>query len=213
MRPVTVKLTADSQPTIHVIATTFEGTRAALATAVPLAKGSCAKLLVVVPCIVPYSVGLDDHCEDATFFVNGYKHLIEQLGGGATIDVCRCRRTEDVVTKVDVPRSIVVLGGPVGRWLTSPEERFANRLTRSVHTVIFVASGRNTTQRRVAATAPLGALVLALLLVALTPSVAQPPRPFNESVGLTGAPNVLKTNQQTATLGLIWWWGTKRGAW
>jgi hypothetical protein len=198
MRPVTARITADSQPTIHVIATTFDGTRAALATAIPLAKGSSAKLLVVVPCIVPYPVGLDDECEDARFFVNGYKHLIEQLGGSATIDVCRCRRTEDIVTKIDVPRSTVVLGGPVGRWLTSPEERFANRLTRSVHTVIFVASGRNTTQRRVAAMAPLAALVLALRLAALTPSVAQPLTRCN------GLPNELKKVQQTATFGLTW---------
>jgi putative OmpL-like beta-barrel porin-2 len=30
---------------------------------------------------------------------------------------------------------------------------------------------------------------------------------------LTGDAGVVKTDQQTATLGLIWWWGTKRGAW
>lgn len=30
---------------------------------------------------------------------------------------------------------------------------------------------------------------------------------------LTNAPNVLKTTQNTATLGLTWWWGTKRGTW
>jgi putative OmpL-like beta-barrel porin-2 len=30
---------------------------------------------------------------------------------------------------------------------------------------------------------------------------------------LTRDAGVLETDQQTATLGLIWWWGTKRGAW
>ncbi|HWW82484.1 MAG TPA: outer membrane beta-barrel protein, partial [Vicinamibacterales bacterium] len=30
---------------------------------------------------------------------------------------------------------------------------------------------------------------------------------------LTNTPNVLKTTQNTATLGLVWWWGTKQGAW
>ena len=30
---------------------------------------------------------------------------------------------------------------------------------------------------------------------------------------LTADTGVLKTDQQTATLGMIWWWGTKRGAW
>ena len=30
---------------------------------------------------------------------------------------------------------------------------------------------------------------------------------------LTNTPNVLRTTQSTATLGLVWWWGTKQGAW
>jgi len=30
---------------------------------------------------------------------------------------------------------------------------------------------------------------------------------------LTRDAGVLATDQNTATLGLIWWWGTKRGAW
>jgi len=30
---------------------------------------------------------------------------------------------------------------------------------------------------------------------------------------LTSTPGALKTSQDTATLGVIWWWGTKRGVW
>ena len=30
---------------------------------------------------------------------------------------------------------------------------------------------------------------------------------------LTDEAGVLKNDQQTATLGLIWWWGNKTGAW
>jgi hypothetical protein len=30
---------------------------------------------------------------------------------------------------------------------------------------------------------------------------------------LTRDVGVFKTDQQRATLGVIWWWGTKRGAW
>src|SRR5712671_1847305 len=150
MRPVPAPLTADSQPTIHVIATTFEGTRAALATAVPLAKGSGAKLIVVVPCIVPYPVEIEAPCDPTTFFARRYRDVIERLGGDATIEVCRCRRSDDIVMRLSASRTTVVLGGPVGRWLTSPEERFASRFSRRGRPVIFVASGSNTTQRRVA---------------------------------------------------------------
>lgn len=35
----------------------------------------------------------------------------------------------------------------------------------------------------------------------------------NQPFFLTKDPGVLETDQQTATLGLIWWWGNKRGAW
>jgi len=161
MQRVSGALTAESQPTIHVIATTFEGTRAALAAAVPLAKGSASKLVLIVPCIVPYAVELDAPCEPATFLVKHYTTMIERLGGNATVEICLCRRLRDVVMKVAATRSTVVVGGPVGRWLTSPEERFANRLTHSGLSVVFAASGCNTTQRRAAIAAALTALVLA----------------------------------------------------
>src|SRR5256885_1251767 len=108
MRPVPEASTAENQPTIQVIATTPEGTRAALAAAVPLAKGLAAKLVVIVPRIVPYAVELDASCE-SSFLVKQYTTVVEQLGGNATVDVWRCRRLDDVVTKVVSARSTVVL--------------------------------------------------------------------------------------------------------
>src|SRR5262249_29351427 len=130
MHHVAGALTADSQPTIHVFATTFDGTRAALAAAVPLARGSSAKLVLIVPRIVPYPLELDAPCESTTFVVKQYAAAIERLGGNATIDVCACRRLDDIVTRVVAAGSTIVVGGPVGRWLTTPEERLANRLSR-----------------------------------------------------------------------------------
>src|SRR5437899_213126 len=93
-------LSGGGQQTIHVIATTVDGTRVALEAAVPLAKGAAAKLVVTVPRIVPYPVDFDASCEPTTFFVRRYKDLIEQLGGCATINVCLCRRVEDIAISV-----------------------------------------------------------------------------------------------------------------
>jgi hypothetical protein len=171
MQPVGGAVTADRQPTIQVIATTSEGTRAALATAVPLAKGLAAKLVLIVPCIVPYAVDLDVPCESTTFFVRQYTTVIERLGGSATINVCLCRRLHDVVLKVVAARSTAVVGGPVGRWFTSPEERFANRLSVYGVPVVFAASGGNTTQRR----APAIAAALAALVLMSPTTFAQAP--------------------------------------
>jgi Putative beta-barrel porin-2, OmpL-like. bbp2 len=174
-------LTAGRQQTIHVIATTVDGTRAALEAAVPLAKGAAAKLMVTVPRIVPYPVDLDAPCEPTTFFVRRYKDLIEHLGGSATINVCLCRRVDDIAMAVGSDGSIVVVGGPVGRWLTSPEERFANRLSQQGARVIFAASGCNTTQRRVA---PAMAAAVGMLLAIAPQAFAQtPPGPAALSYG------------------------------
>jgi hypothetical protein len=153
-------IAAATQPTIRVIATTFDGTRAAVGAAVPLAKGSGARLIVVVPRIVPYAVALDRPVDAGEFFVRRYSDLVADLGGQAQIDVCVCRSLEDVVAKLLKEESTIVVGGPAGRWLTSPEERFANRLSRYGRRVIFVASGPNTTQRRIA---PFAAAVVTLL--------------------------------------------------
>lgn len=163
-------VSAQSQTTIYVIATTSEGTRAALSTAVPLAKGRGAKLAVIVPRIVPYAEALETPSEATAFLVKHYISLVERLGGAATIDVCLCRRIHDVVIKVADAGATVVVGGPVGRWLTSPEERFANRLSAEGVPVVFAATSCNTTQRRAAVAA-----ALVVLLPASHTAFAQPP--------------------------------------
>jgi hypothetical protein len=151
-------VSARDQGTLHVIATTFEGTRAALAAAVPLGRGSGAKLVVIVPRIVPYPAELDASADSSAFFARRYRDTVEALGGDARIEVCVCRGIDEIVRKLVATDSLVVIGGPAGRWLTSPEERFANRLSREGRRVIFVACGPNTTQRRVAAGAVGGAV-------------------------------------------------------
>ena len=153
-------MTPATQPTIHVIATTPDGTRAALAAAVPLAKGSGARLIVTVPRIVSYAVELDGPVTAVEFFVRRYRDLVADLGGKAQIDVCLCRSVQAVVAKLVAEDSTtIVVGGSAGRWLPSEEERFANRLSRCGHRVIFVPCGSNATERRVFAAA--GTVLLA----------------------------------------------------
>jgi hypothetical protein len=152
------------QSTVDVVATTAEGTRAALATAVPLSKGSGARLTVIVPHIVSCPVEVGELADSTEFFVRHYRDLVTELGGEARIEVCLCRRLDELVARLAAAGSIIVVGGPTGRWITSPEERFANRLSRLGARVIFVASGANTTQRRIGPSA--AAMFAALLLVA-----------------------------------------------
>jgi len=138
--------------TVRVVATTFDGTRAALAAAVPLAKGSEARVVVSVPRIVSCAAELDSPSESAELLAARYRELVQALGDRVEIEICGSVGLDDFVSSLCAERSLVVIvGGPVGRWLTSPEERFANRLALSGCQVLFAPSGPNTTQRRVAA--------------------------------------------------------------
>jgi len=167
------------QPIIHVVATTFDGTRAAASAAIPLAKGSGARLVLLVPRVVSYVADVENPSEGSTVFAETYERLVHELGGAADVQMCLCRTIDDLIAKLAAARSRVVVGGPVGRWLTSPEERFAGRLTRAGCSVVFAASGANATQRRVApwaaSVAAVGTLLAAAPRAAAQPADATPP--------------------------------------
>jgi hypothetical protein len=132
----TETMTAATQPTVYVVATTFTGTRPALEAAIPLAKGSRARLVVLVPQVVPYPLPVDVPTEATAFTEGRYRDLVHEMNGEAEIKVCLCRTPRDVVQTIP-PASTVVLGGPTGAVLPSREERLTRRLTHIGHRVIF----------------------------------------------------------------------------
>ena len=78
MRVHTPSVTAHSQPTVCVLATTFDGARAALTTAVPLARGSQARLVVLVPQIVPYPMAVDRPTDATALTDRRYRELVRR---------------------------------------------------------------------------------------------------------------------------------------
>src|SRR5262245_61934701 len=157
------------RPTVQVIATTMEGTSAALEAAVPLAAGSNAKLIVTVPHLASYPIEAGAAVEPTSLYVKRYEELATRLGGEARVEVVLCRRLESLIDQLIDPDATIVIGGPVGRWITSPEERFANLVSSRGRRVILVASGPNTSQRRVAPSA--AAALFTLLAVVLAPAL------------------------------------------
>jgi hypothetical protein len=135
-------------PIVHVVATTLDGTRAALARGVPLARGAGANLGLLVPRIVSWDVQPEVTDEATAWFVAQYEQTLRQLGARADTEVLVCRSLDEIVERVVAAKSIVVVGGPAGTWLTSPEQRFVNRLARAGCPVVFIPTGANTTQRR-----------------------------------------------------------------
>jgi hypothetical protein len=136
-------VSATTQSTVKVLATTVDGTRAALASAIPLAAGSHARLVVAVPRIVPYPIAIDGPVDTASVLARRIEDMVRELGGSARVDVCLCRRLDDVVAHLGTDGTIVV-GGRPGHWLMSAEERLARRLCRLGRHVVFVASAPGT---------------------------------------------------------------------
>lgn len=130
-------ISAATQPIVHTIATCFEGTRAALVAAIPLARGSCARLIVLVPVVVPYPLPVDGPADSTAFAAERYRDLVHELDGEAQVCVCLCRDPDDVIRRMLPSHATVVVGGAAGTWRASREERLARRLTHLGHRAIF----------------------------------------------------------------------------
>jgi hypothetical protein len=165
---------------VQVIATTFGGTCAAIETAVPLAKGSGGRVFVLVPKIVPYPLSVDLTADTTELAAHKYRRLLEKLHGEGHVEVCLCRTVEDAIERLVLRDSPVVVGGPSGKWRMSPEERFANRLSRDGHRVIFASTGSSWSTRRVSF--PTAAAFVAALLMVSTAARAQTPLQYGAFV-------------------------------
>jgi hypothetical protein len=157
------------QPVVFVVATTPDGTRAALAAAVPLARGSRARLVLLVPQVVPYPWPVDGPPETTAFAERRYRDLVREADGEAEIKICLCRTPNDVLLVIP-PASTVVVGGPAGAVLPSREERLTHHLTRLGHHTVFAAASHRSSLRE-------AAMCLAILSLLGVPrsAMAQPP--------------------------------------
>lgn len=126
-----------TQATIHVLATTLDGTRAALEAAVPLARGSRAKLMLLVPQVVPYPVPVDAPVDSTEFAAERYRKLVRDVNGEAEVRLCLCRHADDVIRRMLPQHATVVVGGAAGTWRATREERLTRRLTHLGLHVVF----------------------------------------------------------------------------
>src|SRR5471030_559610 len=129
-------VTARKQPTVYVMATSVDSMRVALTTGVPLARGSGARLVVLVPQIVPYPLPVDAPTDVTAFTERRYRELVHDARGEAEIRVCLCRTPRDVLRLLPVA-STVVVGGRVGPAWPSHEERLSRDLIRLGHHAVF----------------------------------------------------------------------------
>lgn len=114
-----------SEPTVHVIATSLEGTRAALDVATALARALSARVALFIPCTAA----------DGT--TASLRRLTESYAPRPRAYAYVSEHTTDVVQLLRSP-GIVVIGGHARSWWPTAEERLARDLAHLGCHVTFV---------------------------------------------------------------------------
>jgi hypothetical protein len=114
--------------TVHVIATSVDGTREALEAATTLACGLSGRVVVFVRRVAPDAHSLG-RARDLDSAEAGLRRLIDSYTPRPHVLSCVCERAIDVVQLFQRP-GLVVIGGETRWWWPTAEQRLARALTR-----------------------------------------------------------------------------------
>jgi hypothetical protein len=122
---------------LRVIATTEDGTRAALLEAGRLATHfGRQQVTVLVPHIAAPLGSLDSPGAD-TDMVERYRRIARRTGVDATVSLCICGALREMFRWM-LPRGcVVIVGGRRRWWWPTREQRIADVLTSAGHRIVF----------------------------------------------------------------------------
>jgi hypothetical protein len=123
--------------TVHVVATTGPGTRAAMSAAAALANGLQSPVHVIAARQMPPEASLEQQSAALHVLAREIRELPAAMSVRVRVLPCVCRRLSDVMQLL-APRAVVVIGGRSHRWWSSPEQRLADTLTAAGFHVLFV---------------------------------------------------------------------------
>ena len=123
---------------VHVVATSYEGTKCSLLAAKRLAEAIDAQVVLIVPHVTSYSLSPLTETDDPAILIDEYRALASAVQVEATVRLCLCRRSEDVFRTMLHGRSIVVVSGHWRRWWPTAAQRTAGLLVTAGHQVVFV---------------------------------------------------------------------------
>ena len=126
------------QLTIHVIATTIDGTRAALTEASRLARGLGVRVVLLVPHTVPYGESLEDPSRQPVHSADCFRALADECSGDVSMYVVVCRPDAADLAGLLPSDAMLLVGGEVRRFWPTREERVAQTLAAKGHRVLFV---------------------------------------------------------------------------
>jgi hypothetical protein len=127
---------ADQKLNISVVFTSVDSTLEALKEAGNMANSLGARIMLVVPQMVPYPLPLETPPVLVEFNENRFRVLASESPVETSVQIYLCRDRFETLTSVLKPGSIVVLGGRK-RWWPTKEENLARQLRRAGYEVLF----------------------------------------------------------------------------
>jgi hypothetical protein len=125
---------------LHIIATSEEGTRAALRTARQLTRRlKVARTVLLGPCTPAQAIATTDERVDT---VENYRQMASETGVEVTVRMCFGSTCRELARWMIPPGSTTVVGGRRRWWWPTPAQRMAGALKRAGHQIVFAdASG------------------------------------------------------------------------
>ncbi len=136
-RPAALAGLPEPQLNISVVFTSPEATAGALAKAGELAARLNARIILVVPQIVPYPLPLSSPPVLLDWNEERFQLISRRSPVETVVRILLCRDRLDMLKGHLPPRSLVVIGGRANWWWATREVRLARNLRRAGHQVIF----------------------------------------------------------------------------
>lgn len=121
---------------VYVVFTDIEATKAALTTAIELARDLNARLVLLIPKIVPWPLPLEAPPVCGEFTERVVSKIAGEREANITARVYLCRDRDRTIRYAIEPGSLVVIGNRK-RWWPSRTPRLARLLTRDGHDIIL----------------------------------------------------------------------------
>lgn len=122
---------------IHVVATTRDGTRAAIGAADSLASLTESRVYVLARTTVPEGVARRSPAEAAAAFAEDLRDLPESRSARVAIVSLLSGEASDLLPLLP-PSPIVFIGGPTRRWWPTAAQRLAHDFTCLGCRVVFI---------------------------------------------------------------------------
>jgi hypothetical protein len=126
---------------VHVLATTHEGTRSALALAKRLTGGNGARVVLVVPRLTSFAPQFHPTSPDRAALVGKHRALAADVGVHVSVLFCVCHRLDDVAHQLLGRSGLVIVGAQRRFWWPSREQRLVDRLIGEGLPVVFAEIG------------------------------------------------------------------------